>query len=191
MKKTILSFGLMCIFSLILFVGTTYAWFSEEVTVNNNEIESGEMLAVQYDVYKGESWHSIPCSKIFDANDLLNDDELWPGESLTRHIRITNPNSRPVAVSIRTFGESGSLDNLDFSIAVSNGGTSIDSPYIPIRNMNNYYVVIPANSYRTFAVTVMLNTHVTLENGSFYFDVTFTATQVGAKVEQGATEIFD
>lgn len=193
MKKSILTLGLMFTFAFIMFLGTTYAYFSKTVTVYDNVIQSGSMLDVEYNVYVDGTWVPAQTNKIFNANDLTGEAELWPGESLTKYVQIYNPNDRPVAITMETFGNEGNISFLDIAVALNETGNPIGQSldFFPIADFDHFYIEIPANSTRQFTVKVTLEPDVTLENGYFSFDITFTATQVEAKLAEGAVELFE
>lgn len=70
----------------IMFAGSTYAWFTDEVVASGNRIETGTLKA-DMEVYKGGSWVSLkenPDTKIFDY------DKWEPGYTASASIKILN-----------------------------------------------------------------------------------------------------
>ena len=70
----------------VMFAGSTYAWFTDEVVASGNKIESGTLKA-DMEVLKDDEWVSIkenPETKIFDY------DKWEPGYSASTTLRILN-----------------------------------------------------------------------------------------------------
>ena len=76
---------LLCVSML---VGTTFAWFTDEVASGSNVIASGNLdIAVEYTL-DGETWKNLD-----GANDLFQMDLWEPGHTEVVALRITNKGS--------------------------------------------------------------------------------------------------
>ena len=87
-KKSTKRALLMSILSLLLcvsmLVGTTFAWFTDNVTSGRNTIQSGN-LDVELEYYNGTAWKSVEA-----ATDLF-ENELWePGHTEVVYLRLSN-----------------------------------------------------------------------------------------------------
>ena len=87
-KKSTKRALLMSILSLLLCVtmlmGTTFAWFTDNVTSGRNTIQSGN-LDVELEYYNGTAWKSVEA-----ATDLF-ENELWePGHTEVVYLRLSN-----------------------------------------------------------------------------------------------------
>ncbi|MBR2986382.1 MAG: SipW-dependent-type signal peptide-containing protein [Clostridia bacterium] len=75
---------LLCVSSLL---GTTYAWFTDEVTSSNNIIASGN-LDVELEYWTGSQWKDVN-----GASDILTN-TLWePGVTEVAYLRVANAGS--------------------------------------------------------------------------------------------------
>ena len=70
----------------VMFAGSTYAWFTDEVVASGNKIEAGTLKA-DMEVLKDGQWVSLkenPSTKIFDY------DRWEPGYTASTSLRILN-----------------------------------------------------------------------------------------------------
>ena len=74
----------LCLSSLI---GTTFAWFTDSVTSENNIIKSGN-LDITLEYWDGDSWENVS-----GAADILAGDKWEPGYVDVAYLRITNAGS--------------------------------------------------------------------------------------------------
>lgn len=113
MKKSIISFGLLFVFSLTMLIGTSYAWFSETITVTDNRISSGgfdiDMLVADYhkigEAYPGSTF--VPDWKSLDPNNtdesarrIFNSDNVYPGYYESKLLKIKNTGELDAAINI-------------------------------------------------------------------------------------------
>ena len=99
----------------VMFAGSTYAWFTDEVVASGNKIESGTLKA-DMEVFKDEQWVSLkenPETKIFDY------DKWEPGYTASASIKILNKGNLGFRYQVlgefdgETFGPNGeSLQNV-------------------------------------------------------------------------------
>ena len=77
--------GLSMLLCVSMFVGTTFAWFTDEVTSGNNTIVAGNLDA-EVEYYTGNGWDSIvEAETIFDPN------ARWePGHAEVVYLRVSN-----------------------------------------------------------------------------------------------------
>lgn len=114
-KKAFLMSMLSLLLCVSMFVGTTFAWFTDEVTSTNNVIQSGRLDA---GLYYGDAAEDITEDASTGA---IFDYDLWePGYTQIRYVKITNegnlafkfqlniiPNMQPAA------GEANLADVID------------------------------------------------------------------------------
>ena len=87
-RKVIISSFIMIIACCLLFAGTTFAWFSDSVSSNNNVITAGNLdVEVEYTL-DGETWADLQ-----GAEDLFQK-SLWePGHKEVVALKVTNKGS--------------------------------------------------------------------------------------------------
>lgn len=87
-RKLLISSLLMIVTCCVLFASTTFAWFSDSVSSNNNVITAGNLdLGVEYTL-DGQTWADL------DGADDLFQKSLWePGHTEVVALRITNNGS--------------------------------------------------------------------------------------------------
>ena len=104
----------------VMFAGSTYAWFTDEVVASGNKIESGTLKA-DMEVYKDGNWVSLkenPGTKIFDY------DKWEPGYTASASIKILNKGN--LGFRYQVFGE---LDGEKFGPNGESLGDVIDVYY--------------------------------------------------------------
>ena len=80
---------LMSVLSLLLcfsmLIGSTFAWFTDSVTSNNNIIKSGN-LDVELEYYDGDSWE-----KVTATTNVFEENTLWePGHTEVVYLKVSN-----------------------------------------------------------------------------------------------------
>lgn len=100
MKKSLLSLGLMFIFSFVMLLGTTYAWWHQTINVDDNIIQMGNLnLNVQYYdqqedvVVNGTVVHTYYDLNNADPAAIFNDHDMQPGSTNTKYLVLTNDGS--------------------------------------------------------------------------------------------------
>lgn len=88
-KSTIVRSLVLSMLSLLLcvsmLIGTTFAWFTDEVESGKNIIKSGN-LDIELEYFNGTQWVSVE-----DSSDIFDDDALWePGYTEVAYFRIKN-----------------------------------------------------------------------------------------------------
>lgn len=87
-KRAMLFSVLALVLCMSMFVGTTYAWFTDSVTSANNVIQSGNLdIDVQYTL-DGENWEDLA-----NAEDLFQKGLWEPGHTEVVALKITNKGS--------------------------------------------------------------------------------------------------
>lgn len=125
MKKTkiiFLSSFIVLVLCLLLFAGTTFAWFSDSVTSNNNVIASGNLdIEVDYTL-DGKTWANLD-----GAEDLFSN-SLWePGHTELVVLRVTNQGSlalkysAQIKISSETLGKTKSGYDIKLSELIELG----------------------------------------------------------------------
>lgn len=96
-KKSLLTSAVALVLCFAMLVGTTFAWFTDEVTSSGNIIQTGKLDANMYwsenllptdsENPVADGWHNAAESKVFDYNN-------WePGFSQFRYVLIENAGS--------------------------------------------------------------------------------------------------
>ena len=109
MRKVLVSSLIMILTCCLFFAGTTFAWFSDSVTSNNNVITAGTLDIELEASYDGSTW--------FDVNEdteILSASDLWePGFTKVVYFKVKN---------------NGSLDlkySFNVSIVMENSATNV------------------------------------------------------------------
>ncbi len=83
-KRSMLLSALSLLLCVSMFVGTTYAWFTDTVVSGNNKIVAGN-LDIELEYYTGEGWATVS-----GATNLF-EDALWePGYTEVVYLRLNN-----------------------------------------------------------------------------------------------------
>ena len=83
-KRSLLMSALALLLCFSMLVGTTFAWFTDNVTSGNNKIVAGN-LDIELEHYKDGEWKTVS-----DASDLF-EDTLWePGHTQVVYLRLSN-----------------------------------------------------------------------------------------------------
>jgi hypothetical protein len=149
MRKTILSAALMILFSMTMLVGTTYAWWSEEIVVTGNKLETGnlDIIAEIFDPTIGEYGDFVDLEEL-SINAIFYNDNVQPGTREMKIVRITNNGSIPVFYRISTVvDESNTLRN-HIKFSINDQSSFNDDLYDkePIENITggfSYYPLMP------------------------------------------------
>ena len=86
-KRALLSSVLALMLCFTMLLGTTFAWFTDSVTSENNIIKSGN-LDIVLEYWDGDSWETVE-----GASDVLAGDKWEPGYVDTAYLRLTNAGS--------------------------------------------------------------------------------------------------
>ena len=86
-KRALLTSIVALVMCFTMLVGTTFAWFTDSVTSENNVIKSGN-LDITLEYYNGTSWVDVK-----DADDILAGDLWEPGYVDVAYLRIKNAGS--------------------------------------------------------------------------------------------------
>jgi len=97
-KSRLMTAALALLVCISMFVGSTFAWFTDSVSSVNNIIKSGNLdIEVEYTL-DGNNWVELTAdAPIFDAND------LWePGHTVVAALRIKNVGSLAAKLDVAT-----------------------------------------------------------------------------------------
>ncbi|MBR2908269.1 MAG: SipW-dependent-type signal peptide-containing protein [Clostridia bacterium] len=86
-KKALLASALSLLLCFSMLLGTTYAWFTDSVTSENNIIKSGN-LDVTLEYWNGTEWKTVE-----DASDILAGNLWEPGYVDVAYLRVKNAGS--------------------------------------------------------------------------------------------------
>ena len=96
-KSALILSVLALLVSISMFVGSTFAWFTDSVSSVNNIIKSGNLdITVEYTL-DGTTWNALGTTPIFAAED------LWePGHTVVAALRIKNVGSLAAKLDVAT-----------------------------------------------------------------------------------------
>ena len=88
-RKLLVSSFIMILFSCILFTGTSFAWFSDSVSSNNNIITAGNLdVELEYST-DGKTWSTVESD-----TSIFKEETLWePGHTEAVLLKISNEGS--------------------------------------------------------------------------------------------------
>jgi Camelysin metallo-endopeptidase len=98
MRKTLLSAALMIVFSMTMLVGTTYAWWSEEIVVTGNKLETGH-LDIDLEIYDEATKKWVNLNEL-SIKAIFYNDNVKPGDEESKTVRIINKGSIPISYRI-------------------------------------------------------------------------------------------
>ena len=130
MKETKRSFLTSCISLILCFVmlvGTTFAWFTDEVTSANNIIQAGSLdIGLEWSK-DNVLWHNAETNN----NPIFNYDNWEPGYTEVRYLKVTNEGNLAFKyqMSINPVGLVGSLaEVIDVNYDIVTGNNSFVAP---------------------------------------------------------------
>jgi hypothetical protein len=189
MKKTLLSAALMMVFSVTMLLGTTYAWWSETIVVDENILQMGDLdLKVELadpaeDVNGVRTWYNLgdeyTTTGIFETTKTLE-----PGSTDTRVVRVTNDGSIPLAFNVFVdVDETNQLiPYVDFTVT----GAGLNYTHT-IYDISSGWIVLQPGEVIDFNVTYNVKTTLGDTDNGFFgegldlpFTVTFKAEQLAA-----------
>lgn len=91
-KRALLLSALSVLLCVSMLIGTTYAWFTDEVTSTGNIIKSGNL---DVEMYWADGAEAVPAEDSeawtdASAGSIFNYDKWEPGYTVARHIKISN-----------------------------------------------------------------------------------------------------
>jgi hypothetical protein len=193
MRKTILSAALMIVFSMTMLVGTTYAWWSEEI-VTANKLEMGH-LDIDLEIYDEATKTWVNLNEL-TINAIFYNENAQPGDEETKTVRIINKGSIPISYRLGIeVDENNPLRNyVKFSINDYSGiDDFIDKE--PLENKTSNFSLIdldpydtnPLNSISQIRFTYKIDETLGNEDGMFGenlslpFTIKFEAVQIAQK----------
>lgn len=191
MKKALFSAGLMLMFSVTMLLGTTYAWWSEEIVVDENIIQMGnlDMKVELADPEEWESnneiWYELTEETTTGLFETSTSHRIEPGSTDYRLVKVTNTGSIPLAFRwvVKAEVANGLYEFMNLEVVPNDGAA--ESIVLNSYNGASEYIVLQPNEVATFRVTYTVSTDLGGEEGtygeglSFPFTVTFEAEQVG------------
>ena len=103
-KNRLISALLVLVMMFTSLIGTTFAWFTDEVTSSGNKIQSGSLQVDLSHLYKGE-WLSLKENK---DHKILNYDKWEPGYTLVDSLKVDNLGSLALKYRLSVEIEPGS-----------------------------------------------------------------------------------
>ena len=86
-KKALMASALSLLLCFSMLVGTTFAWFTDSVSVQNSIITSGN-LDIELEYWNGTQWADVT-----DRSDILTNDRWEPGVTEIAYFRMANAGS--------------------------------------------------------------------------------------------------
>lgn len=124
--KTSLTALLLC---FVMLVGTTFAWFTDEVTSANNIIKAGNLDIGMSWSFDNVNWNDVEGDA---ATPVLSRDIIWePGYTAIRYVKVSNLGSLAFKykMAINPTGTAGDLaDVIDVSYDVVTGNSAFVAP---------------------------------------------------------------
>ncbi|MCK9470823.1 MAG: CalY family protein [Bacilli bacterium] len=173
MKKTLLTAILMSIFSLAMLLGSTFAWFSETITVENNVIKTGKFdLEAQFKG-TGATWYQLTS----DQGVLFETDNAKPGDTAESHLKLTNKGTLDMKVYFEIIDEVAISDymkaNLLLHFTYKNQTFTLNYQQLQSYS-NDFYFVLPgmntsevlSNATEQIKVVWELNPAMTVADGA-------------------------
>lgn len=114
-KRALLMSALSLLMCVTMFVGSTFAWFTDEVTSGNNKIVAGN-LDIELEYYTGSEWKTVN-----GATDLFSK-ELWePGHTEVVYLKLSNLGSLALKyqLGINVVSEKGGTNVVDKAFKLS------------------------------------------------------------------------
>lgn len=105
-KKTLLTSMLSLVLCMAMFIGTTFAWFTDSVTSANNRITAGN-LDIELEYYTETGWKTVK-----DATDLFTGNLWEPGHTEVVYFRLTNKGTLALKyqLGVNIVSETGSVN---------------------------------------------------------------------------------
>ena len=126
-KHSILTSALTMLVCLCMFVGSTFAWFSDSVTSSNNIIQSGTLDLEMYwtDNLDTGTWYNVEDAA---TNTVFNYDNWEPGYTDVRYIKIKNVGNLALnyQLAIEPQGKVGKLAEV-INVYFANEGINIQT----------------------------------------------------------------
>ena len=146
MRKVLVSSLIMILTCCLFFAGTTFAWFSDSVTSNNNIITAGTLDIELEASYDGQAW--------FDVNEdteILSASDLWePGFTKVVYFKVKNMGSLDLKysfnVSIVMENAATNVYGEEFKLSdyLKYGSSSANEDFVALTN-RDAYVAASAN----------------------------------------------
>ena len=114
-KRALLMSALSLMMCVTMFVGSTFAWFTDEVTSGNNKIVAGN-LDIELEYYNGSGWKTVN-----GATNLFSK-ELWePGHTEVVYLKLSNLGSLALKyqLGINVVSEKGGTNVADKAFKLS------------------------------------------------------------------------
>lgn len=153
MRKTLLSCALMLLFSAVMLFGTTYAWFTDDLVVEDNSVILGKLeMEVKYgDPTENENglqvWYDFDGTELFDVRKDNYGKYLQPGSIIERVVKVKNTGNIDMAVNLSITNRAG---NIPLEISIKYDGEEIPA---------GKFVPILVDEEKVFTVTVKVPTY--------------------------------
>lgn len=124
-KKTLLTSVLSLVVCMAMLIGTTFAWFTDSVTSNNNIIKSGNLDAELYWSTDASNWE-----KVVETTNVFDQNALWePGHTEVIYLKVVNEGSLALKYQ------------LGVNVVSETLGTNIDGEIFKLSNYIKYGVI--------------------------------------------------
>ncbi len=91
-KRALISSAIALIVCISMLIGTTFAWFTDNVSSSNNIIKSGNLdVELEYSVFENGAWTTY--QPVTDTTKVFNYDNWEPGYTSVAKFRISNNGS--------------------------------------------------------------------------------------------------
>ena len=126
-KRTLLTNVTALLLCFVMLIGTTFAWFTDEVTSANNIIQAGSLdIGLEWSK-DNVLWHNAETNN----NPIFNYDNWEPGYTEVRYLKVTNEGNLAFKyqMSINPVGLVGSLaEVIDVNYDIVTGNNSFVAP---------------------------------------------------------------
>lgn len=202
-KKTLLTSALSLVLCIALLIGTTFAWFTDNVTSANNKIVAGN-LDVQLLMNTGDGYKDISesASPIFGAGSVAqnnNAETLWePGKTQIAYLAIKNNGNLALKYTVALDVENVSKDLykvMEYAIVPDAqydakpawaGGNAVTEGLQSVSG--NVSLGVGATHYFALAIHMQETAGNEYMNGEVNFDLTVLATQDTVEADSFGTD---
>ncbi len=188
--------AMLLLASLVLFMGLTFAWFTETVTNTGNVIKTGTLdVSLQKDAVDGDdtSW-----DKVTESAPVFNDLTFEPGKSVAVNLRVVNTGDLAAKYELR-FANVETTEDLDKVLEVSVGGTSLgtlsdmvaDGTAIAKGNVGAKGQTDATADIGQLVISMPESTGNNYQGAEVTFDLAFVATQASAEKDGFGSNQYD
>ncbi len=190
LKKALFSCALLFLFSIAMLAGTTYAWFNENVVIEETQIIMGHLdVKVELndpDEGDGEQWYTLGNDEQYNTTGIFETVRNEPGSTATRRVKVSNVGTIPLAFRVNTniLETSGMKNYVDFIVTYDDINYQVHNG--PIFDTTPFLALQPGES-ATFTVTYVISTELGnwAENANYNVKVVIQAEQLARAAQLG------